>query len=735
MNLSDVAIRRPVFTAMMSFTIIVLGLLGYFRLGTDLYPDVSFPFVTITTLYPGASPLDLEENVTRPIEDAVSGIAGVDRVFSKSTEGGSQVQIQFLMSVPMGEAVQLVRDKVGIAQSQLPLGTKQPVITQMDISAQPVLVFSVNAGKIGVTLPQLREVIDDRIRPQLEQLDGVAAVRILGGAEAEISVELFPDRLANLGITPDIVFQKIRGENLDLPAGRYISGQTEVGVRVSGEFADVSELRDMVVTTSANGSQVKLSDIALVKSGTKEPRTLVRTNGVEAIGVEVVKQSGANSAKVAISARSMLAEIEKQFSLKTHVLIDQSTAIEANSHEVWIAIYFGGAMAILIILLFLLDVRGTVISSLALPTSVFGTLFAMYVLGYSINQLTLLGLSLAIGLLIDDAVVVRESITRRLEAGEPPALAASNGTKEIALAVLATTLTLCAVFIPVGFMQGIVGQFFKQFGITITAAVLFSLFIAFTLDPMLSARFAKTHTPGSEVHSTKLARALSRVFARMDDVYGITLSWVLEHRKLTFVVAVSLFVSSIIVGKRLGSEFMPVEDRGDLQVQLEFPPGTSLESTSKRSEMAELAVRALPGVTTVYSVVGPTEDVRRASWRVKMVEKEKRRTTLEDYKRQIRKVLASIPQVKATVTDPPIIEGIGNQPPIRMQVVGRDFDVLRKEAEHLAEVLRSVPGTIDVLIQDSPGKPVAGKRRKRSRRALRSYCRCGRASNAFGRTR
>jgi len=703
MTLSDVAIRRPVFTAMLSVALIVLGLLGYRRLGTDLYPDVSFPFVTITTVYPGAAPGDIEESVTRPLEDAVSSISGVERVFSNSREDVSLVFVQFKLSVPLAEAVQNVRDKVGVAQGQLPLGAKVPVIAQFDVGAQPVVVFSAAAGADATAL---RERIDDLVRPRLEQLDGVAAVRVLGGGEPEVSVDLLRDRLSALGLTPDAVFQRLRAEHLDLPGGRYPAGDAEVGIRVRGEFQSVDEIRRMPVATTPEGAVIRLGEVALVRKGVKEPRTLVRTDGVEAVAVEVVKQSGANSAQVANAVKALLPELEAEHAFRAQVLIDQAVIIEANAHEVWVAIFFGGAMAILIILLFLLDLRGTLISALALPTSVIGTLFAMYAMGFSLNQLTLLGLSLAIGLLIDDAVVVRESITRRLEAGQAPAEAASQGTSEIALAVMATTFTLVAVFVPVAFMQGITGQFFKQFGLTITVAVLISLFVAFTLDPMLSARLARARVPG-EVHRDHPVAARIRVgLDALDRAYAVTLAWVLRHRAATAVLATLLFAGSLGVGRLLGSEFVPADDRGQLVVTFQYAPGTSLATTSRRSAALEAQVRAIPGVTAVYATIGPMEDVRAARWRVNLVDKARRRETPEDFKRQIRAVLASDPDIQAPgVADPPTLEGLGDYPPVLMHVIGRDFEVLRREADFLVAAMRRIPALADIQLKDSPGKP------------------------------
>jgi hydrophobe/amphiphile efflux-1 (HAE1) family protein len=703
MTLSDVAIRRPVFTGMMSLTLIVLGFLGYRRLGTDLYPDVSFPFVTVTTAYPGASPEDLEETVTRPIEDAVSSIPGIKTVSSWSRENVSMVFIEFELSVALGEGVQNVRDKVGVAQGELPLGARAPVIAQYDVSAQPVLVFSAASDDDPISL---REKLDDRVRPRLEQLEGVAAVRIVGGGEPEIAVDLFRDRLAAVGLTPDAIFQRIRSEHLDLPGGDYAAGQGKVGIRVKGEFRDVDALRRMPVATAKDGSTVRLSDVAMVRRGAKDPTTVVRTNGAEAVGVEVVKQAGANSAAVANAVKRLLPELQAQHGFQAQILIDQSTLIEANAHEVWIAIYFGGAMAILIILLFLLDLRGTIISALALPTSVIGTLFAMYAMGFSINQLTLLGLSLAIGLLIDDAVVVRESITRRLERGEPPAQAASEGTQEIALAVMATTFTLVAVFVPVAFMQGITGQFFRQFGLTITVAVLISLFVAFTLDPMLSARFARARVAGEGHREHGVVARIRARFDANDRLYALTLGWVLRHRLLTVGGAFLLLVASFALGSRLGSEFMAKEDRNQLIVNLEYPPGTSLATSSQRSAALERQVQALPGVEAVYATVGYQEDARMVRWRVNLVDKNARPDGVDVYATRLRAILASDPRLRSlAVSDPPLIEGLGDFPAILMHVIGRDFGQLSKEAEFLAATMKALPALTDIQLKDSPGKP------------------------------
>lgn len=702
MTISDIAIRRPVFTTMLCLSLVVLGVLGAQRLGTELWPNVTIPFATITTVYPGASPQDIENQVTRPLEEAIAGIPGIDRLFSQTRENVSLVFVQFKLSVPLSEAVQQVRDKVGAARMLLPRTIDAPVIAQFDVGAQPIVVFTASSTQ---DVTDLRELLDDEVRPRLEQVQGVAAARILGGNPREIAVDLLPDRMRMMNLPPDAVFQRIRGEHLDLPAGHYAQGSSQVGVRVLGEFKDVEALRHMVVATAPSGQQIHLSDVAKVEERPAEAQTLVRTGNRLSLAVEVVKQPGANTVKVAAAVREELAALKARMGerLNTEIILDQSTDIEANAHEVWVAIYFGGAMAVLIILFFLLDWRGTLISALALPTSVFGTLFVMWVLGFSLNQITLISLSLAIGLLIDDAVVVRESITRRLELGDDPQRAASVGTQEIALAVMATTFTLCAVFLPVAFMQGIVAQFFRQFGLTIAVAVLISLAVAFTLDPMLSARFVKPHRPNAQRNA--LVRGIEGFLAGLDRVYGATLRWVLGNPKTTFALALAVLGGTLWLGTRLGSEFLGPQDRGQLTVAMQFPAGTRLDVSSSRAAAAEAEVMKLPGMRTVYSVVGPDGEMEKVRWRVLLKDKADRSEGPQFYKDKLREILDKVPEGKSVVSEPPMMEGVGDWPPIWVQVIGPDYATLRKEAEFVAQTLRETGGAVDVQVQENPGKP------------------------------
>ena len=407
---------------------------------------------------------------------------------------------------------------------------KEPAVSRLDVGQTPVITYSLSSG--GRSLSETYKFADDVIRPALEQVDGVAQVDIKGGAAREVHVDLDLARIDALHLSPLTVMDALRSENLNVPAGHFDEGAREISVRTVGELNTVEQIRNVIVATAQDGSSVKLSDIARVEDSYEELRTKVRVNGEPAVSFSVLKQSGSNTVAVADAVQAKLKTIVPLFpkGVEASVIVDSAKFIRENAHEVEVSIVFGGAMAIMVILVFMLDLRSTLISSVALPTSVIATFFLMYILKFTLNMMTLLALSLAIGLLIDDAVVVRENITKHLERGVPPREAAEKGTKEIALSVLATTLTIVAVFMPVAFMDGIVGQFFRQFGLTISCAVLVSLFVAFTLDPMLSSRFSKAHVPGQKDRVALIKRPFLAVFNGIEAVYRVILRFTVDHK-------------------------------------------------------------------------------------------------------------------------------------------------------------------------------------------------------------
>jgi hydrophobe/amphiphile efflux-1 (HAE1) family protein len=705
MNLSAVAIKRPVFTVMVTVALLVLGAVGLSRLGTDLFPDVSFPVVTVNIVYPGASPTEVENQVSKPMEDAVVSLNGLDRVMTYSREGLSTSIIFFKLGVDIQEAATLVRERVAQSRFKLPQDIKEPVVNRLDPSATPVLIYTLHGQGL---LSQIRKYADDVLRPALEQVDGVAAVNIKGGADREVHVDLDLSRLDALGLSPEAISMSLRGNNLTVPAGHYDESTREISVRALGELNTVEQIRDLVIATAKDGSAVRLRDVASVEDGWEEMRTRIRGNGDEAVSFEVVKQSGRNTVAIADAVRARLAKIEKQFppGMKAEIILDTSKFIRENAHEVEIAIVFGGAMAILIILIFMLDLRSTIISAFALPTSVIATFFLMYVLGFTLNMMTLLGLSLAIGLLIDDAVVVRENIFKHLERGEPPKEAALRGTEEIALSVLATTLTIVAVFVPVAFMSGIVGQFFRQFGLTVSAAVLVSLFVAFTLDPMLSSRFSKTidHTKPDPFAPVK--RPFELVFRTMDDLYKGVLGWALRHKLVVGLLAVGSLVGTFMVMGIMGADFVNAEDRSQMVLDIELPAGTSLEETSRRSAEIEKELLADPLIKTVFVTIGPNGDVNKTSSRILTIPKQERTIGLLAIKNKVRKIAAEkVPEAKVVITDPPFVEGAGTQAAIMILCRGTSYDTLAPYANKVGDTLKSIPGVADVQVRYTPGRP------------------------------
>lgn len=712
MNISDIAIRRPVFTTMVTMGLAVLGLIAYSRLETDMYPDVTLPLISISAVYPGASPEDIEREVIKPLEESVVSINNIDYVNSTSRDNVGMVFLVFKLEADFDKAASDVRDRVAAIRNQLPEDVEEPVIQKFDLGAAPVLVYTAHAD-----LPpeKVRDIVEDRIKPALEQVPGVARVEINGGREREVQVELDPFKLAALHMTAANVVQQLKLENASVPAGHYTAGGKEISVRTLGQFESLDDVANTVVQTGPDGSLVRLRDVAIVRDGFKEARTIVRANAEEAVAFQVIKASKANTVSVSHAAQAALAELQPRLpkELRTDLLIDQAVYIESNAEEVETAIVFGGLMAILVILFFMRDLRSTFISALALPTAVIGTFLLMWWLGFTLNMITLLALSLAIGLLIDDAVVVRENIFRHLERGEDPMTAASRGTREITLAVLATTLTIVAVFVPVAFMSGLVGQFFKQFGLTISAAVMLSMFVAFTLDPMLSARLATRITPGAHGHHPSkrgpfswLSNLLGRFFDGVDAVYRFLLDKSLRHPFVVALIAIGTFVGSVKLGTAVGGDFVALEDRGQFMMSMEYPSDTSLQETSKRSLEVEKALLADPRFKIVFATIGPNGDVYKVKFRIDVGEKTKRPDslwTLQDVARAIAREHGH--GAKVIVSQAPPLEGAPDQDnPIMLVLQGPSYEVLVPTAEKLAEAMAKVPGAADVNVKHTQPK-------------------------------
>jgi hydrophobe/amphiphile efflux-1 (HAE1) family protein len=718
MFLSEISIRRPVFTVMVTVALMTLGLLGAKSLGVDLFPDVSFPVVTVVTVYPGAGPEEVEQLVTKAIEEQVSSVNGVDEVRSYSRDSVSTIIVQFKLEADIKMAATDVRDKVAAIRAQLPKDIKDPVVQRMDPTALPIMTYAVSSGRNSA---ETRRIAEDVVKPKVEAVDGVAAVNVIGGLEREVHVYVDRVRLEALGLSLAGLSQQLGLDGFDLPAGRIDAGASELNVKTLGRFRSIGELGEVVVATLPSGAQVHLREVARVEDGYKEPRVRTRLDGKDAVALEIQKQGGTNTVKIADSVYKVMAGLERTLPPDVKIVnaIDTSTFIRRNISDVSESILFGGAMAILVIFLFMLDWRSTLISSLALPTSVVTTFLGMWWLGFTFNMMSLMALSLAIGLLIDDAVVVRENIYRHMERGEDPITAARKGTAEIGLAVMATTFTIVAVFVPVAFMGGVVGRFFRQFGLTVTAAVLVSLFISFTLDPMMSARVVKPIEPG---HHQRLARGrlsgpIVRFYDGLDRGYRGLLGWALRHKKKVALAAAALFVLSLGLVPLMGKEFMTPEDRGEFRVNLEMPAGTSFAEMDRVTAQAEALVRENPEIRSLYTTVAPGEEANKASIRVYGTKKKERKVTQWQIEEDLRRRLAVLPALKVTLADLGIVEGPQQELPVTLYVRGDDFEQLQTTARAALQVVKGVRGVKDADLSFRPGRPETDIRVDRARAA------------------
>jgi hydrophobe/amphiphile efflux-1 (HAE1) family protein len=705
MNLSAIAVRRPILSVMATVAILVLGGLGLARIGVDLFPDVTFPVVSVTVPYPGASPGEVESLVTKEVEDAVVTLNDLDRVRSFSTEGVSRTVVVFKLKVNLEDAATRVRERVAGIRYKLPRDVKEPIVGRFDASANPILTYTLRGTG---SLSQSRKLADDVLRPALEQVDGVAAVRVSGGAAREVHVELDPVRLAALGLSPAAVAARLRASNLNVPGGHFDEGRREISVRTIGELKSVEAVREVIIATAQDGSSVRLRDVARVEDAFEEKRTRARLSGEEAVALDVLKQSGKNTVAVSDAVKARVAELTAQLPEGTRlaIVIDQAaTHIKPELRRVAHDLLFGALMAVLTILVFMRDLRSTLISAIAIPVSILGTFFVLYLLGFTLNMMTLLGLSLAVGLLIDDAVVVRENIFKHLERGKPPMQAALDGTKEITLSVLATTLTVVAVFMPVAFVGGTVGQFFREFGVTISVAVALSLFVAFTVDPMISSRLSRQLGATRPSRLSRLTRPLEDFFAGLTTSYSAALGWATRHQALVGLTTVGSLAVSGWVGGMVGNDFLASEDRGSFVVDLELPAGTPLAETARLTLAAERRVARTAEVRDVFATLGPDGEVNKARWRVVTTPKVERSIPLSDLKEAARAAASTVPGATVIVTDPPILEGVATEVPIMIDVQGPSYDEITPVASEIARILGGTAGVHDVQVKFTPGRP------------------------------
>ena len=706
MKLSDVSIDRPVLTTMCAVAVLVMGGLALSRLGIDLFPAVNFPVVAISTVYPGAGPSEIEEQVTRRIEDAVSTINGVDVVRSFSRDSISVVVVQFKLSANPMEANADVRDRLQLAKALLPEDCKEPVVQKFDPSASPILTYAVRADRPQIEITRL---VDTQLRPKLETIEGVGAVVIRGGVEREIQIDVEQSRLQALGMSIGAVGQILHAEAIDLPGGRLTVSGREFSVKSAGRFTSVADVENVVLTSKPDGTQVRVRDVATVVDGAHEVRTIARVNGERAVLFDVMKQAGSNTVAVSDNVTTRIDEFmaSADKDIRMTLVLQQAKYIKNNISRLRDHLFLGGVLAVLVIFFFMLDVRSTLISAVALPASVIATFFVMWQLDFSLNIMSMLALTLSIGLLIDDSVVVRENIFRHLEMGDDPMTAARKGTSEIAPAVIATTLTICAVFLPVAFMDGIIGLFFRQFGLTLTAAVLMSLLVSFTLDPMLSARLAQTID--HDRHNKMLAHWFygppTRLFAWTDEAYRSVLRVALVWRKSTIAGAAVLFFASLALVPFMGSEFFSPGDQGKFKVSFAAPAGIALAQSDLLAQQAVELMRKVPEVVDVIVTVGVDQDAAKFDMLVLITPKETRpAVSIETIMSAARSKITAVAGVTVKFSIPGLIDNGAAQPqPVQLTIAGPDLAELNRIAARTLALVKAVPGTADVAVDLRPG--------------------------------
>jgi len=706
--LSDLSIKRPVLATMMIMALVVLGVFSYRRLSIDLFPDVEFPFLVIQTRYPGASPESVERDVTKKIEETVNPVEGVKQVQSTSTEGFSSIFVQFELGTKIMDAQADVRAKIDAIRLELPRDIDPPIISRADPAQQPIMSLAVRGE--GWPLRELTRLADEVVSRRIENIPGVGNVSVVGGLKREIHILLQPDRMEALGVSPDMVASAVSRENGDVPAGRVERGNTENLVRVQGRVKEPAAFASLVVTVRG-GIPVRLGQVARIEDTQEEARDAAFIDGQRAVALEVRKVSGANTVDVADGVKGVIDELNRTLAggVRLDLIYDNSTWIRNSVEDVQKTLVEGAALTVLIVFLFLNSWRSTVITGLTLPVSVISAFIAVYAFGFTLNTMTLMALSLAIGILIDDAIVVRENIVRHVERGEDHYTAARHGTSEIGFAVLATTSSVIAVFIPVAFMKGIVGRFFYPFGITVAFAVLVSLFVSFTLDPMLSSLWYDPQAEGG-ARRGPIGRALERFnasFRALGKWYRGLIAWALDHRVLTAAIATVAFVGAMsLFGLGLvGGQFMPQSDEEQTALEVETPVGSSLSYTESKAVEVSRWLATQPEVALTYTTIGGAQHnnaVNRGQIFVKLTPKDDRERTQQQFESFLRQ---AGPQFKGvTLRVAQLGMGPGGSP-ILINLQGPELSRLQAMSDRALEAIRDVPGLVGLKSSLEGRKP------------------------------
>ncbi|MDQ7745485.1 efflux RND transporter permease subunit [Hydrogenophaga pseudoflava] len=714
-----VSLRNPVFATMVMLALLVLGLFAFQRLKVDQFPNIDFPVVVVTTEYPGASPEIVESEVTKKVEEAVNAIAGVNALTSRSYEGQSVVIIEFQLHIDGRKAADDVREKIAILKPSFRTDVKEPRVLRFDPASRAIWSVAVLPDVAAQKAPSAVELTtwaEQTLKKRLENVRGVGSVTLVGGTRRAVNIHLDPAAMEALGVTADQVTTAVRNENQDLPVGTLKTSERDRVVQVLSRLKNPQDFGQIIVARRG-GSPVHLSQVARVSDGTQEVESLALYNGQRTLLLQVQKAQDENTIAVTDGLKAAVESLKADLppGVKLEPIADGSRPIRVSVENVRRTLIEGALLTVLIVFLFLNSWRSTVITGLTLPISVIGTFFFMNLFGFTINMITLMALTLSVGLLIDDAIVVRENIVRHVQMGKKPFDAAMDGTSEIGLAVLATTLSIVAVFLPIGFMGGIIGKFFHEFGITMVAAVLISMFVSFTLDPMLSSVW---HDPEIEKHGRHLApvslydKTIGRITGwfdhvqdRLADTYQGALRWSLSHKLSTMALALAVFVGSVFMLPLLGTEFVPKADFSETSLSFHTPVGSSLQATEAKTRQVEAILREFPEVQYTLSTIntGNAQGTMYASVYVRLVDRKERTLNADAMAAKLRDRLRTVPGI--TVTHAGLLDPVGGNKQIEFSLQGDDLAELERLTAQVVERVRPIVGLVDLDASVKPNKP------------------------------
>lgn len=699
MKLADLSIKRPVFISMMVLSLVLFGIIGWKSIGVALYPKVDFPIVSISTTLRGASPEIIDVDVTDKIEEAMSSINGVKSISSTSTEGLSSVIIEFELSRDIDFAVQDVREKISTAKMTLPKDVDEPLIMKIDTDASPVMWIALSGPQ---SERELSAYADEIFKEKLQQIDGVGSIHMAGLRLRQMRVWLDRNKLDTYKITPQEVANAIKRKNIELPGGRIESDTKEYSIKIMGELGSAKAFENLIIKYS-NGSAIKLSDIATVEDGLSEERSVSKFNRKKAIGLGIQKQSGVNTVEVIDNIKKEMKKAEKNLphGMKLEIAFDQSKFIKHSINEVKTHLILGGLFTVFIVFLFLKSIRLTWISAISIPVSIISTVAMMKFFNFTFNNMTMLALSLAIGIVIDDAIVVIENIHRHVKQGMHPFKAASFATEEIGGAVTATTIAILAIFIPVAFMDGIIGRFFMQFAFTVVFAVTISLIVSFTLTPMLAS---KIMTPYGQEKEPAFYIFLENIYQYFEKKYKKLLEFCLKYRKTVMISAFAIFILSMYITKFIGKEFMPSEDQGNFIVRMEAPIDYTVNKINKLFSKAEDIVLDMPEVSSAFYGQG-FEEVNKGVLFVNMPPRSERNKGQQEVQKEIRLKLKNIVGLKTSVEDISLVGGGSSRVPIQFTVKGDNLDELKTYVNKIVEEYSKLPGIVDIDTTAKTGKP------------------------------